>query len=407
MTIPISQPIKRIITCQGSAQLVTALAVLSQRETEQSAHYENYLVIYDLYAPIGQDQPFAAFIRKMAEMVCPWHRIVHLSSERMQAIAAQLDHTPPQKIYRQVWDLVGTEAAEEIYLCRNWQFGNQLLLNVYRSATKICYGDSIGVYFSATSAVVSSGTVQQQERLPFSQTIKLQVKAGLDRVRKSLALKTVLQLVEFDRGYFVLPEVFGETPPMPTVKVSPAKTLTILEKLKGVVDAKIITRFRSEIADTPVAILLTSNLSEAGRLSQENEIQAYRSFLFVQNLPSNTVLVIKPHPRDDVAKIYALKDTLSDLFHQILILTEPELFFLPFEVFFLAANIARDAKIFAVSSACLSFKLLFDVPTSIGFGDDLTTQRFDPPHAPARIEHERILNSALSQLKAAIPVYLP
>lgn len=44
--------VKRIITCQGSIQLVTALSVLSYRDEQRGLgyEYENYLVIYDLYS---------------------------------------------------------------------------------------------------------------------------------------------------------------------------------------------------------------------------------------------------------------------------------------------------------------------------------------------------------------------
>lgn len=407
MIVSQAQSIKRIITCQGSAQLVTVLAVLAHRDTECGAiSSENYLVIYDLYAPEGQNEAFAAFIQKMAEAVYSWQRIVYLTADTMQMIADQLESTAPAQIYQLVRDWVGVEKADEIYLCRNWQFGNQLLLNVYQTATKICYGDSIGVYFSANSAVVSPGQIQPPEPLSLSSKLKQQVKAGLAQMRRSLSPRTVLHSINFDQGYFVAPEIFGETPPMSTIKVSPTNTLTILRQLKTLVPPDIIAQFQAEIIDAPIAILLTSNLSEARRLSQTNEIQAYRSFLRAQAMPPNTVLVIKPHPRDDIAKIDALKDVLKEQFGKVVILTDPHLFFLPFEVFFLAgfSSVSREIKVFAVSSACLSFKLLFNLPSYIGFGKDLTSQWFEPSHMAARLEHEQILNSALSRLTPTLSV---
>ncbi|NEQ63245.1 MAG: hypothetical protein F6K53_40250, partial [Moorea sp. SIO4A1] len=64
--------VKRIITCQGSIQLVTALSVLSYRQKEQhklNIEYQNYLIIYDLYTPPGQIDKFAEFVKKMAQLV--------------------------------------------------------------------------------------------------------------------------------------------------------------------------------------------------------------------------------------------------------------------------------------------------------------------------------------------------
>ncbi|WNZ43996.1 polysialyltransferase family glycosyltransferase [Leptolyngbya boryana CZ1] len=392
---------KRIITCQGSTQLVSALAAWTCREPDFPGQDENYLVIYGLYAPNGQDQAFAAFIQKMAEVVCSWKHIVYLSPEEMQAIEQELETNSPRYIRQLIQAKVGTETADEIYLGRNWQFGNQLLLNAYASATKICYGDSIGVYFSETSSVVSPGKIQEvTEAIPLHRQVKQWIKVRRAQVRALLGLRTVLQTIEFDHGYFVLPEVFGEIPPMPTVKVSPKTTLAVLNQMKVLVDETAIPQFQSAIAGANVAILLTSNLSEAGRLSEDNELQAYRSFLQSQGISPNTVLVIKPHPRDDMAKIYALKEKLSDLFDKVLILIEPELFFLPFEIFFLAvfSDCSSQIKIFAVSSACLAFKVLFDLPSFIGFGEELTTQRFDPPHIAARLDHEALLNSVMARL---------
>lgn len=91
--MPSPKVLKRLVTCQGSIQLVTALSVLSYREKEQQlgCEYENYLVIYDLYAPLGQIDAFAAFIRRMAELICDWKEIAYINPEQMNAIAGKLD----------------------------------------------------------------------------------------------------------------------------------------------------------------------------------------------------------------------------------------------------------------------------------------------------------------------------
>ncbi|MEC4819509.1 MAG: hypothetical protein SAK29_40505, partial [Scytonema sp. PMC 1069.18] len=150
--------IKRVITCQGTIQLVTALSVLAHREREQQHlgyQYENYLVIYELYAPSEQVDEFVVLIKKMAELVSDWKAIVYISPEELKNIEIKLKTTGYSKIFKIVHELVGIDSPNEIYLCRNWQFGNKLLINTYRSAEKICYGDSIGIYFSQNSPVIS------------------------------------------------------------------------------------------------------------------------------------------------------------------------------------------------------------------------------------------------------------
>ncbi len=415
-TSPIHIPLKRIVTCQGSIQLVTALSVLFYREQEQSdspAEYENYLVIYDLYAPPGQIDQFVAFIAQMAIEMCPWKAIVYITPEQMQEISGKLNSTAPKTIFNLIHRWVGTATADEIYLCRNWQLGNQLLLNAYNRAEKICYGDSIGIYFSATSSVVPQVTQAQTKKTEpssfhtrLSQSIRLcRFQAGmfLQKVRQQFGLYTLLKSLEFDQGYFILPTIMGEAPPMPTVEITPATLLNIFQKLTHLVNVQYAHQLRAQLEDAPVSVLLTSNLSEATRLSRENEILAYRRFLCSQPIESDTILVIKPHPRDDIAKLNALKEELSDLFSKIVVLSEPELFFLPFEIFFLSVLVSPQTnsktKVFAVSSACLSLKLLFNVTSFVGFGSEITSSLFDSPHVAARLEHEQILDAALQHLK--------
>ncbi|KAM3101371.1 polysialyltransferase family glycosyltransferase [Phormidesmis sp. 146-12] len=404
-----SQPFNRIITCQGSIQLVTALSVMRHRERTQpeAKNYANYLVIYDLFAPAGQNEQFVAFVKQMAMSVCEWAVIVYLTPDTLQSISQRLEYTSPQTIFDQVHQLVGIKTADEIHLCRNWQFGNQLLLNAYQTAEKVCYGDSVGLYFSATSPIVRTAALPKQPSAPLSAATQFrrfwrrQAGQALQQIRQQLNLRTVLQTIPFDIGYFVLPDILGEVPPMPTVTIERTFLLEVFAQLANLADAEYVRQFQVKTAGATIAFLLTSNLSEAQRLSQAQEIAGYRQFLQSQGNQSR-ILVIKPHPRDDINKLYALRSTLTDLFDEIVILAEPELFFLPFEVFFLAAcsqiNLLTDVQVFAVSSACLSLKLLFDVPSFVGFGPDLTRSLFRPEAAQARIEHEQALRTALQKL---------
>jgi hypothetical protein len=162
-----------------------------------------------------------------------------------------------------------------------------------------------------------------------------------------------------------------------------------------------MSNFRSSIGNAPVSVLLTSNLSEASRMSLKNEISAYRQFLISEGIKQNSMLVIKPHPRDDINKIQKLKHALSNLYTEILVLSEPDLFFLPFEVFFAEAfvkpdlTLTNEVRVFATSSACLSLRLLFNVPSVVGFGEHITPQFFYKEYVTGRLKHELQLNSVI------------
>ncbi|MEM7712013.1 MAG: polysialyltransferase family glycosyltransferase [Cyanobacteria bacterium P01_A01_bin.68] len=397
--------VKRIITCQGSIQLVTALSVLNYRSKEQinlSQNYEDYLVIYDLYTPPGQIEEFANYVKKMAELAHQWKAIAYINPNDINFISKELATSSPRKIFGLVHNLLGTDSADEIYLCRNWQFGNQLLINAYKSAEKICYGDSIGIYFSSNAKGLFAPS--NPPKLNFSSSIKKQIKTASSKVKEKLELKTVLKNVEFDIGYFILPDIMGELPPMKTIVLDKLELLNTFDKLRGLIDIDYISHLKEKVDDSPVLILLTSNFSEAQRMSEEDEINAYRQFLISQKIEENATLVIKPHPRDSNIKIKRLQSTLAYLFTNILVLSEPHLFFLPFEILFAQVFLQSDIlvreniKVLTVSSACLSLKLLFNVPCVVGFGEEITPQFFHENYAEGRLEHEQYLKAAIEKI---------
>lgn len=400
----VATTIKRIVTCQGSIQLITALSVMMHHERSKpqnsTIQYQNYLVIYELYAPNNQDREFSTFLIKMAETICDWVLIAYITPEMRHTIEHQLDSTPPNQIAQIVHSWIGTDTANEIYLCRNWQLMNRLFLNVYKTAQKICYGDGIGIYFSETSAIVRYPTPEIQ--LSTIQWIRSKLRARWHRLRERLKLKTVLYPIDFDLGYFVLPNAFDEVPPMPIKRIDQRELLSVFQQFVNWVD---LTVYQKDLANTQqnIAILLTSNLSEAERISEPNEIAAYYQFLELHHVNSETILVIKPHPRDDANKIHQLANKLSNLCQRVIVLDTLELFFLPFEVFFLqvfAPHQWKQIRIFSVSSACLSLKLLFEVESAIGFGETLTSALFNPSQVDPRLEHEAILTKALQNIES-------
>ncbi|AFY87965.1 hypothetical protein Chro_2482 [Chroococcidiopsis thermalis PCC 7203] len=397
--------LKRLVACQGSIQLITALSALTCREKEQqgtNVEYDNYLVIYDLRTPENQSNTFANFIKKMAEEVCTWQKIVYIQPEQMQALQAKLNLvrlnlSNIQQVFSLVHKLTGISSADEIYLSKNYDIWDRLLLNVYESAKKICYGDSIGLYLSASS------TVLQVE--PRSLNYKLK------RLLKSfISTKNSIDEINFDVGYFTISNfnTLSASPPMKVVTVNKAVTLNIFQRLRGVVgkvvDSDYINNLHTKLVNNSVSILLTSNFSEATRMSEENEISAYQNFLKIHKREDNTILIIKPHPRDSAVKIEKLQCSLNRLFSEVIVISELSWFFLPFELFLMEVFLDRnlvphcDIKIFAFSSACLSLKFLFNLPCIIGFGSEITHQSFYDEQVNKRIQHELELNYLLQQI---------
>ena len=408
--------LKRIVTCQGSIQLVTALAALRYRESEQndSAYeYEDLLVIYDLCAPQGQTDEFASFVEKMAIALCDWKAIVYIGPEQMSTMAASLNSSSTPAVFDCVYGLVGAIEADEIYLCRNWQFGNQLLINAYRAAEKICYGDGIGIYFSEayfSPAMATDGT--RRLNLPIGRKLErlknfLRAKVGgnvLSKAVNEASEEVVLEEVDFDIGYFLLPDILGEQPPMRTRLVKKKFANEIFRKLAVALAADHTADLHKYLLSGPTVFLMTSNFSEAARMSSEKEIIAYREFLKGLRLPAETTLIIKPHPRDRQVKIQELRSAVGYLFSDVVLLTDSNLFFVPFEVFLMQVfwnegeRALPDLKVVTFSTACLSLELLFNLKPIIGFGQKLVSEFFYKDYVRGRIKHERDLHLALRKL---------
>lgn len=397
--------LKRIVACQGSIQLITALSALTCREQEKQGtnfEYENYLVIYDLRTPKDQINAFAAFIKKMAEEVYTWRAVVYIKPEQMQELQVKfnlvrLKLLNIQQVFSLVHKLIGISSTDEIYLSKKYDIFDRLLLNVYKSAKKICYGDSIGFYLSEASSVL------QVE--PRSLNYKFK------RLLKRLILKKrLMEDVNFDVGYFTISNfnILSNSPPMEVVKVNKAVTIDVFQKLRGIVermiDSDYISKLRTKVKNNSVTILLTSNFSEATRISKENEITAYREFLQSHKREDSTILIIKPHPRDSAIKIDKLQSTLNDLFSEVIVISELSWFFLPFELFlmevFLDKNLVPscEVRIFTFSSACLSLKFLFNLPCTVGFGSAITNKLFYDEQVTKRLQHELELKSLLQQI---------
>ncbi|MES1021711.1 polysialyltransferase family glycosyltransferase [Gloeocapsa sp. BRSZ] len=405
-----SQPktIKRLIACFGSIQLVTVLSVLSYREKEQQElnyQYEDYLVITPLFTPQGQNEEFAAFIEKMAHSMHTWKNIVYLSLEQIKAITNKIDSSGFFEVSKLAHNLLCVENPSEIYLSRTWNIENQLLMNVYENAEKICYGDGIGIYFSHTAFLPQNTSPEAAVSLSnLYKVFKRQIKAVLPRKKK-------FRKQEFDLGYFSLPYAFGEVPPMETTILDKSvylKTFQTLRKaLDNLVDADYINNLKATIQGFPVSILLSSNFSEARRMGIEQEIEAYREFLLAQGIPNNSILLIKPHPRDSKEKILQMQSSLNDLYAKIILLNEDFLFYLPFEVLFMELFLfdftqSHRPKIFTFSSASLTLEFLFDVECIVGFGKEVIEKYFYPEHMEGRIKHEADLQSTINEVRGLI-----
>lgn len=405
-----SKTIKRLVVCFGSIQLVTVLSVMNYREKtrlDRDSQYENYLLITPLFAPQGQSEEFAALIEKMARSICTWEKVAYMPLEQKQAISKKVKKSGLSQVTNLVHNLTGSQHFDEVFLAHEYDFEDQLIVNLYQNAEKICYGNGIGVY-TAQSAFPKANLLRDSRNY-----LDFIYKSSKERLRKILPKKQSLSEQKLDIGYFSLPFAFGQEPAIPTIildrDVYRETFQKLSAKLSEFIDISYIENLSDRIQTAPTSILLTSNFSESGRISTENEIAAYREFLINQGIRSDEVLLIKPHPRNSREKLLQLKSNLSDLYANVILLAEDFLFYLPFELIFMVVFLNSESvnlqnpRVFTFSSACLTLEFVFDTRCTLGFDSDIVRQFFYPDHVESRIQHEADLLSTIQEIRNLNP----
>jgi hypothetical protein len=402
---------RRIVTCQGSIQLVAATAARRHRlreENQRDHDWEDYLVIYNLAAPSGQDGEFVQILKEMATCLGAWKRIVYFSDGELSALARRVSDSAPRAVFQRVYERVGTAEADELFLGKDWQIGNVLFMNAYRAARQVCYGDGIGMYLTEDRFNPSTRRqVVPARRRPLRASARRALALLRHGLERRAGLRISVEPPRFDIGYMLLPDAFT-TPPMPTVRLDRHLFSRIFDELRPLITSDDVAELRRLASREAVSVLLTSNFTEGRKMTREAEIEAYREFV-VRDSPARSILVIKPHPRDDRQKIEQVRAVLSREFDRVIVLTDPGVFFLPFEVVFREvllqpASERQRPAIFTVSTACLSLEAVMGVRCHLGFGDAMVRRWFAEDWVESRVRHERELREAVNRVRAEFGV---
>jgi hypothetical protein len=391
----------RIIGCQGSIQFITAMNVLTHYASQndpQNTAYRNYLLIYELASPKGQDVNFYQFIRRLAlSGPVKFEKIVYLRPEDLDHLHQKFSEYGFASARENLLSISGMPPADELYVCSNWQRGNKLLMNCYPARKAICYGDSIGMhipegYFDERPARIPVKTIMMYRKLrAFSK--------GVQTYLQNRHRRPGLQMIKtkkFDWGYYMTTDL---TRQKPAWNYTTTEKKSLIDTFRDYASSLEIPLLSDPILqEERIAFLITTNFSESEKMTLDNEIQAYVEFLR-QHLEPGASLVIKPHPRDSVQKLGALNKTLSSIYH-VRVLDGVNDYFIPFEFILMQLRDRYPEKIsqfnyFTFSTACLSIKVLFGQQAEVGLGKEIVNKYFrDIARAP-RIQHEEDLRQLL------------
>lgn len=377
-----------MVTCQGTSQLLFALATMDHRSkttSPLSRKSQDYLIIYGLYSK--DEYHLAGVIKKLACELWDWKEVVFLSGALLRAEEEAIYNTGLASSIRRLHEWLGTDRADEVFLARDWQFENQWLIHAYKDATKICYGDGMGFFFC------------KSEHAPNARSIPFIPKRLRERL-KSLGIlkspKSPFGTIPFDYGYFLLPSMSCR-PPMRHERVDPRLVLDRIHRASQILEEE--KRDPLDAGHASSVVLLTSNFSP-WRMSEKNEIKAYRYFLETQQCDRNSILLIKPHPRDDPTKNHRVKRALESQFKSVRIIEHGPEF--PIEAFFCRwleyPGSMKESAVFSFGASALSLALLFGVRSTIGFGASLVKRYFRREHQTIRHRFEKFLNDEMQKM---------
>lgn len=371
---------ERLIVCQGTAQLVTAVAALRQHDELKgrrsgSAQSHDHLLICGLSVPESQTLAFTIVIEQMAALLHTFATVTRLDDSALANLLAKAARAAAaSEIGSLLQQATGLGRVEEVFTVRDWQACNILALSAFPDATHICYGDSVGVYlprgFMAGKSKAWAWMMGQLRRLVSHRSAL----AAFPRV---------------DISYLLLPGAFGMPPSGEIVRTDVAHLKDLFGRLGPLFDQAAMADLRSRAAGRPLWVLMGSNLSEQGLMTVEGEIDAYRDWIAELRPDPDTVLLIKSHPRDRTGKRELLEQRLREHFGEVASADSVGSAYLPVEAVLLnLMPIVASLQSLTVSTACLATHFVVESKTHIGFGDELVKKYFAPSRRHERRQHE-------------------
>lgn len=339
----ISQKKQRLIVVQGSIQLLVVLSVLqTQKERQIYDDCDDTLLIGGLGNKAKMNSNQMQDCLHIAQ-VWDFKRIVLFSNFEELFTKRHCRFSTPLQVFR---DHMMMTHVDVVYVCRNWQFVNELVLWAYPKAYSICYGDGLGrLDLDSVFWVKKTSNPRGFKAIDEIFTV---APAGSSQGLQHC--KPKFRMVD--------PECFRSV-----VKHS-AQSIPGLEQYCKTILKEI---------KAPLALVLTSYLTESRcAKSLKDEINSYLDCILSSTQEGDTVL-IKSHPRETLNQAELLSNELQRQNRNAIIISQfPNL---PIELFALYLPISTAIPL--VSSSCISLMYLSNCNVVVGLGEKITRMYYN------------------------------
>lgn len=345
---------KRLLAVQGPIQFIAGYIAMEWYKNIKhgSENSEDVLLMYDFLMPEHMEPEFVNAITRMATQF-KWHSIVFISSAEMSEIMKGNYSKRIEKLH----STLGVVSFDEVIIGRDFcGDGSPLVINAYPSATRILYGDSLGIV--GNEAI----TDLFDWRWPIRSLASRCKRFLLDLIHGKHEKFT------FDAAVLTLPVDWSGTYLVGLPLLIPdrdfvVKNITVmigqLPELKDYADLLV------NKSDNNYLFLL-SNLSASGLMSQENEIELYLEIIY-QTAPKGATIFLKAHPRGPRIVFNSVAENIKSNY-RVIIVDDKELASYPIELW--AEFIQHCVVVPIYSASAYHIKYIYGKDVVLTLDDD-------------------------------------
>jgi len=400
---------RRIVAVQGTAQLVSAVAAMRSSDRSAGVPAVNHLLIHNLSCPADQVDEFAACITRLARLVADWASIRHVTADELAALQRRHTIHGLGVAATALAALTTHEPADEVLLGQNLLFLNHLIDRAHPEAVKACYGDGVGLNFSTEyfrPPEFDAGWRGLGRRL--ERAVRRRTYRWTGATPPPAPGRKPAHAVMFDTHYLLLANRFDSRVD-DYVQLEAEEFRRLFAAFVPEIDAAV------ETAGDPLArplgqaarvvVLLTSNFSETARVPLGDEVEACVAAAAAHGAGTDSLLVVKPHPRDSREKIRLIADAATRRFTGVVTLDASWMFHLPFESiydrwFLRNERVRRATRVVCTSSAGLSLEAIYGQPVEVAFGERVVRRLFAHNWRSRRTRHEADLRRIILEIRA-------
>lgn len=297
---------KRLLAVQGTIQFIAGHIAMEWYQHVKNGNdaADTVLLMYDFLMPQEMELEFVMAIRRLATPF-KWNSIVFISAAEMSGIMKGSYSKAIEKLHK----AVGATSFDELIIGRDYcGDGSPLIVNSFPTATRIVYGDSLGIVGNNTGG----DTFNWKSPLrSFASLCKHSVLKFIHGTHKKFVFDAAVLSLPSDWSGNYLDKIELLIPNKKFVLNEVSQMSASIHELDDYTDTLVDLDGRNYL-------FLLSNLSASGFMSKESEAELYIEII-KQITPLGARVLLKPHPRAPKSVFNHVTDSVRQQYDTVVI----------------------------------------------------------------------------------------